>query len=90
MRVLRLFPSPMDAKKKFYEDYDRLEKYCKVDFKKRRLSVANIEYIYYGGTGATVVKGMSIDKLIIENESGIPTEVLVAAKSRAKEIEVLK
>ena len=90
MKVLRLFPNPIEAKKKFYEDYDRLEKYCKADFKKRRLLVANIEYIYYGGTGATVVKGMTIDKLIVENESGIATEVLLTAKARAQEIEVLK
>lgn len=86
MKVLRLFANPFDARKKFEEDADRLKDYARVDRTNRRIGVANIDYIYYGGTGITVVKGMRIDKLIIENASDIPSEILLAAKNRAKEI----
>ena len=86
MKVLRLFATPMDAKKRFLDDAKRLAAHASIDNSKNKIGIANIEYTYYGGTGTTAIKRMRIDKLIVENESGIATEILLTAKARAKEV----
>lgn len=91
MRVLKIYPNLIERDFAFDRDVEKMKAVSKVNYSKRIIYCAGVDYYYYSATsGFAIVKGMRFNKTVVYNESKLETDFINMLDDRVEKIGAIK